>query len=137
MPSSWLTGIAEILGGIGILLPPVRKAAAIGLAAYAIGVYPANVYQALWHVSGAAAARQLVVPRAAARGAAAVRLVGAVRRRSDRLAVRARLRGRRGAIQFRSRFVARFSLTHVFSGPVRLVWRLAASARCRIDGVGI
>ena len=44
------TGIAEILGGIGILLPPVRKAAAIGLAAYAIGVYPANVYQALWHV---------------------------------------------------------------------------------------
>lgn len=45
------TGLAEIAGGIGILLPPVRKAAAIGLAAYAIGVYPANVYQAFWHVS--------------------------------------------------------------------------------------
>lgn len=45
------TGLAEIAGGIGILLPPFRKAAAIGLALYAIGVYPANVYQALWHVS--------------------------------------------------------------------------------------
>ena len=45
-----LTGVAEILGGLGILLPPVRKAAAIGLALYAICVYPANVYQALWHV---------------------------------------------------------------------------------------
>ncbi len=44
------TGVAEILGGIGILLPPFRKAAAIGLALYAIGVYPANVYQAFWHV---------------------------------------------------------------------------------------
>ena len=40
------TGIAEILGGAGLLLPPVRKAAAIGLALYAIGVYPANVYHA-------------------------------------------------------------------------------------------
>lgn len=44
------TGIAEILGGVGLLLPPFRKAAATGLALYAIGVYPANVYQALWHV---------------------------------------------------------------------------------------
>lgn len=43
------TGVAEILGGIGILLPPVRKAAAIGLALYAVGVYPANVYHALAH----------------------------------------------------------------------------------------
>ena len=44
------TGLAEILGGIGVLMPPVRKAAAIGLALYAVGVYPANVYQAFWHV---------------------------------------------------------------------------------------
>ena len=41
------TGVAEILGGIGLLLPPVRKAAAIGLALYAIGVYPANIYHAV------------------------------------------------------------------------------------------
>ena len=32
------TGIAEILGGVGLLLPATRKAAAIGLALYAIGV---------------------------------------------------------------------------------------------------
>ena len=40
------TGVAEILGGIGLLDPRTRKAAAIGLALYAIGVYPANVYHA-------------------------------------------------------------------------------------------
>ena len=41
------TGIAEILGGVGLLIPATRKAASIGLAFYAIGVYPANVYHAL------------------------------------------------------------------------------------------
>lgn len=40
------TGIAEIFGGLGLLLPRTRKAAAIGLALYAVGVYPANVYHA-------------------------------------------------------------------------------------------
>ena len=44
-----LTGVAEILGGVGILLRPVRKAAAVGLALYAVCVYPANVYHALGH----------------------------------------------------------------------------------------
>lgn len=43
------TGIAEILGGVGLMIPPLRKAAGVGLALYAIGVYPANVYQAFWH----------------------------------------------------------------------------------------
>ncbi len=43
------TGFAEILGGIGLLLPQTRKAAAIGLALYALGVYPANVYHAVAH----------------------------------------------------------------------------------------
>ena len=41
------TGIAEILGGLGLLWPPTRKAAAVGLALYAVGVYPANVYHAV------------------------------------------------------------------------------------------
>ena len=41
------TGLAEILGGIGLLIPSTRKAAAIGLALYAVGVYPANVHHAL------------------------------------------------------------------------------------------
>ena len=40
--------MAEIFGGgLGLLLPRTRKAAAIGLALYAVGVYPANVYHAL------------------------------------------------------------------------------------------
>lgn len=42
-----VTGVAEILGGVGLLIPATRKAAAIGLALYAVGVYPANVYHAL------------------------------------------------------------------------------------------
>ncbi len=40
------TGLAEILGGVGLLIPTTRKAAAIGLALYAVGVYPANLYHA-------------------------------------------------------------------------------------------
>lgn len=43
------TGIAEILGGLGLLVPRLRKPAAIGLALYAVGVFPANVYHALAH----------------------------------------------------------------------------------------
>ena len=41
------TGVAEIFGGLGLLLPRTRVAAAIGLALYAVGVYPANVYHAV------------------------------------------------------------------------------------------
>lgn len=42
----WWTGIAEILGAIGLAQPwsaALRRAAAIGLALYAIGVFPANI----------------------------------------------------------------------------------------------
>ena len=41
------TGVAEIFGGLGLLLPRTRMAAGIGLALYAVGVYPANVYHAV------------------------------------------------------------------------------------------
>ncbi len=44
------TGVAEILGAIGLLAPRTRKAAALGLALYAVGVYPANVYHAVARV---------------------------------------------------------------------------------------
>jgi uncharacterized membrane protein len=44
------TGVAEILGGIGLLIPRTRKPAAVGLALYAVGVYPANLYHAFAHV---------------------------------------------------------------------------------------
>ncbi len=42
-----LTGIAEILGAIGLMIPRLRYAAAIGLAAYAVCVYPANINHAV------------------------------------------------------------------------------------------
>lgn len=42
-----LTGIAEIAGAIGLLVPRVRLAAAIGLALYALCVWPANINHAV------------------------------------------------------------------------------------------
>lgn len=43
----WLTGIAEIAGAVGLMLPPLRRAAGIGLALYALCVWPANIHHAL------------------------------------------------------------------------------------------
>ncbi len=40
----YVSGAAEILGGIGLLIPPVRRAAALGLVALLIAVFPANIY---------------------------------------------------------------------------------------------
>lgn len=42
-----LTGVAEILGAIGLMIPRLRAAAGIGLAAYAVCVFPANINHAL------------------------------------------------------------------------------------------
>lgn len=42
-----LTGIAEILGAIGLLLPRLRWLAGVMLAAYAVAVFPANIKHAL------------------------------------------------------------------------------------------
>jgi uncharacterized membrane protein len=41
-----LTGVAEIAGALGLLWPPVRRWAGIGLAAYALCVWPANFHHA-------------------------------------------------------------------------------------------
>lgn len=41
-----LTGAAEILGGLGLLVPRARWWAGVGLAAYAVGVFPANLHHA-------------------------------------------------------------------------------------------
>lgn len=41
------TGVAEIAGAIGLLVPGLRWWAGVGLAAYAVGVFPANVKHAL------------------------------------------------------------------------------------------
>ncbi len=41
------TGVAEILGAIGLMVPRLRWWAGVGLAAYAVGVYPANIKHAM------------------------------------------------------------------------------------------
>ncbi|WGV26639.1 DoxX family protein [Halotia branconii] len=43
----YLSGFYEILGGIGLLVPPVSQAAAWGLVALFIAVYPANINMAV------------------------------------------------------------------------------------------
>lgn len=42
-----LTGLCEITGALGLLFPALRKSAAIGLALYAVCVFPANIKHAL------------------------------------------------------------------------------------------
>jgi len=44
------TGACEIAGAIGLLVPRMQRWAGIMLAIYAVCVWPANIYQALWHV---------------------------------------------------------------------------------------
>lgn len=39
-----VSGVAEILGGVGVLVPAVRLHAGYGLIALLIAVFPANVY---------------------------------------------------------------------------------------------
>lgn len=45
-----MSGAAEILGGIGLLVPRTRRPAAYGLALLLIAVFPANIYMAVAHV---------------------------------------------------------------------------------------
>ena len=42
-----VSGFFEILGGVGLLVPRTRRAAAIGLVALYIAVFPANINMAL------------------------------------------------------------------------------------------
>ena len=43
----YISGLFEILGGIGVLLSKTRKLAGWGLFVLLIAVYPANIYMAL------------------------------------------------------------------------------------------
>jgi uncharacterized membrane protein len=45
-----ISGAAEILGGIGLLVPSTRRFAAWGLVALLIAVWPANIYTAVAHL---------------------------------------------------------------------------------------
>jgi uncharacterized membrane protein len=41
-----ISGIAEIAGGVGVLLPPTRRLSGLGLIALLAAVFPANLYMA-------------------------------------------------------------------------------------------
>jgi uncharacterized membrane protein len=42
-----ISGVAEIVGGLGLLVPPLRRTAAWGLIALLVAVFPANLYMAI------------------------------------------------------------------------------------------
>lgn len=44
------TGACEVAGAIGLLAPATRWLAGVMLAIYAVCVWPANIYQAFWHI---------------------------------------------------------------------------------------
>jgi uncharacterized membrane protein len=45
-----ISGFFEVAGGVGLLVPPVRVAAAWGLVALYVSVFPANIYMALHQI---------------------------------------------------------------------------------------
>ncbi len=49
----WLSGVFEILGGIGLLIPSLRRFSAWGVAALLVAVFPANLHMAVYHVTPA------------------------------------------------------------------------------------
>jgi uncharacterized membrane protein len=50
LPIVYISGAAEILGGIGLLIPSTRRAAACGLVVLLIAILPANIYMATAHL---------------------------------------------------------------------------------------
>jgi len=49
-----LTGLCEIAGALGLFIPALRQYAGIGLALYAVCVFPANIKHAIDTLSGSA-----------------------------------------------------------------------------------
>ena len=47
LPIIYVTGVLEIAGAVGLLVPRYRRAAAIGLILLLVAMFPANVYAAL------------------------------------------------------------------------------------------
>ena len=43
----WISGVFEILGGVGLLIPQIRRFSAWGLLALLVAVFPANLHMAL------------------------------------------------------------------------------------------
>jgi len=49
LPLVYVSGLCEVLGGLGVLLPATRHAAAWGIIALLIAVVPANLYMVTDH----------------------------------------------------------------------------------------
>lgn len=47
----YLSGVFEILGGVGLMIPRLRRSAGIGLIALYIAVFPANLHMAINQIS--------------------------------------------------------------------------------------
>lgn len=47
----YVSGVAEIAGGIGLLIPATRRLAAWGLIALFVAVFPANIHMAVHHIN--------------------------------------------------------------------------------------
>ena len=56
-----ISGIAEIAGGLGLMIPRTRRAAGVGLIVLLIAVWPANIYMAVEANRFAAAAAAWVL----------------------------------------------------------------------------
>jgi len=56
-----ISGAAEMAGGLGLMIPRLRRAAAWGLVALLIAVFPANIYMATDNISLTAAPMSPVV----------------------------------------------------------------------------
>ena len=60
-----LTGVCEILGAVGLLVPRTRRAAAVALIVFLVAVLPANVHAAASGVTLRGAPVTPIVPRVA------------------------------------------------------------------------
>ncbi|NRA35746.1 MAG: DoxX family protein [Polyangiaceae bacterium] len=46
-----ISGVAEVIGGVGLIVPLTRRAAAWGLVALFVAVFPANINMAVNHIT--------------------------------------------------------------------------------------
>jgi uncharacterized membrane protein len=47
----WVSGVFEVLGGVGLFVPRARRVAGLGLCALYVAVFPANVNMAVNHLT--------------------------------------------------------------------------------------
>jgi uncharacterized membrane protein len=58
-----VTGILEILGAVGLMLPPVARYAALGLSLMLLAIFPVNVHAARERVTIAGREVEALIPR--------------------------------------------------------------------------